>query len=296
MRRGWLGCLLLAISAAALGEDSKAYEDEIRAWQARRVERLKSDTGWLAVAGLFWLDPGDNTFGTALDNDIVLPPGTAPLHAGTFLHAEGVTRVVGHPGTPLRVRGRPIETLRLRTDAEDSTDVVELNDLRLFVIVRGGRHAIRMRDPNSAARRTFTGIDTYPIDRRWCLAARFEPYEPPKRIPVPNVVGIVDTMLSPGALVFQVDGVEQRLDPVLETPDDTSLFVIFADATSGEETYGGGRFLYTDLPQDGKVIVDFNKAYNPPCAFTEYATCPLPPRQNVLPIAVHAGEKNYGQH
>jgi uncharacterized protein (DUF1684 family) len=159
--------------------------------------------------------------------------------------------------------------------------------------VRGGRHAIRLRDPNAAARRNFHGIDTYPIDLAYRVTARFEPYAPPKKVPIANVIGTVDTMLSPGALVFQLGSRELRLDPLLEEPDATSLFLIFKDETSGSETYGAGRFLYTDLPVDGRVVVDFNRAYNPPCVFTEFATCPLPPPQNDLEAAVRAGEKDY---
>lgn len=294
MRRGWIGVLLVAAAAvAARGEDpAVSYEDEIRAWQARRVERLKSDTGWLSVAGLFWLEPGDNRFGSGPDNDIVLP-SAAPPHAGTFVHADGETRVRAAAGAGLRIDGRPIDEQRLRTDAEDSTDVLELGDLRMFVIVRGGRHAIRLRDPNAPTRRNFHGIDTYPIDPAYRVTARFEPYAPPKKVPIANVIGTVDTMLSPGALVFQLGSRELRLDPLLEEPDASSLFLIFKDETSGSETYGAGRFLYTDLPVDGRVVVDFNRAYNPPCVFTEFATCPLPPPQNDLEIAVRAGEKDY---
>jgi uncharacterized protein (DUF1684 family) len=294
MRRGWIGVVLVTVAAvAARGEDpAVSYEDEIRAWQARRVERLKSDTGWLSVAGLFWLEPGENRFGSAPDNDIVLP-SAAPPHAGTFVHAGGATWVRAAAGAGLRIGGRPIDEQRLRTDAEDSTDVLELGRLRMFVIVRGGRHAIRLRDPNAAARRNFHGIDTYPIDPAYRVTARFEPYAPPKKVPIANVIGTVDTMLSPGALVFQLGSRELRLDPLLEEPDATSLFLIFKDETSGSETYGAGRFLYTDLPVDGRVVVDFNRAYNPPCVFTEFATCPLPPPQNDLEAAVRAGEKDY---
>ena len=290
--------LLLLVAGGALhAQDPPAsHADEIRAWHAKRVARLQSDTGWLTVAGLFWLEPGENSFGTDPKSDIVLPAGSAPARAGVFVHRDGMTRVRAAPGAPLRSGGKSIQELRLRSDAEDTTDVVELNDLRFFVIKRGDRWGIRMRDLNSPMRRGFTRIDTYPIDEKYRVAARFEPYDPPKRIPIANVIGTVDTMVSPGALLFELGGQALRLDSVLESPEDTSLFLIFKDETSGDETYGAGRFLYTDLPQDGQVMVDFNKAYNPPCAFTAYATCPLPPLQNELSIAVRAGEKNYAQH
>ncbi len=153
-----------------------------------------------------------------------------------------------------------------------------------------------MRDLENPGRKHFSGIRNYRIDPKWRVEARFEPYDPPRRIPIANIIGTVDSMTCPGALVFTAGGREVRLDPVLEAPDATDLFIIFSDETSGSETYGAGRFLYAGLPKDGTTVLDFNKAYNPPCAFTEFATCPLPPAQNALPIAVRAGEKKYGSH
>ena len=287
---------VLLAGPAGASDPPASYEDEIRAWSERRVSRLRSDTGWLTVAGLFWLEPGENTFGTAPDNAIVLPSGSAPEHAGVFVHADGVTTVRALTGTPLRCRDRDVTVLRLRTDAEDSTDVLELGRLRFHVIVRSGRHGIRMRDLESPMRRDFHGIDSWPVDRAWRIEARFEPYDPPRHVAIPTILGTVDSMLCPGALVFELQGQRCRLEPVIESPDDPSLFVIFADATNGDETYGAGRFLYAEMPKNGRTIVDFNKAYNPPCAFTPYATCPLPPPQNELALPVRAGEKKYGEH
>lgn len=291
--------LALAIAAwiAAAPPGAASYEDSIRAWRAARVEELVSDTGWLTVAGLFWLHPGENRFGTARSNDIVLPAGTAPPRAGMFVHDGNRTTVRALPGAALRCRGRTIDTLRLRSDAEDSTDVVELGPrLRFLVIRRGGRYAVRMRDLQSPMRQDFHGIDTYPTGAPWRVEARLAPYVPAKKLPIPTVLGTVDSLVSPGALLFRLAGQDLRLDAILEKPGARELFVIFSDATSGEETYPGGRFLYAPLPQDGRTVLDFNKAYNPPCAFTPYATCPLPPRQNELPVAVRAGERTYGEH
>lgn len=274
----------------------QSYTDEIRAWQKARVERLKADNGWLTVAGLFWLQEGDNTFGCAPGNTIVLPAHSAADLAGVFTHSGGTTTVRANPGVVLRIGAETVTSRALRSDAEGAPDVVEMGRLRFFVIHRGGRDAIRMRDLESWGRTHFNGIRTYGIDPKWRIEARFEPYDPPHRIPIASIIGTVDSMVCPGALVFMAGGREVRLDPVLEEPDATELFLIFSDLTSGDETYGAGRFLYASLPQGGKTIVDFNKAYNPPCAFTEFATCPLPPPQNALPVAIRAGEKKYGNH
>lgn len=273
-----------------------SYGDEIRAWRERRVERLRADNGWLTVAGLFWLRDGDNTFGCDPKNTIVLPARSAADFAGVFVHHGDATTVRANPGVTLRVGTETITARELKSDAGGAPDVVEMGRLRFFVIRRGGRDAIRMRDLENPARKNFAGIRNYPTDEKWRIEARFEPYVPVRRIPIANVIGTVDSMTCPGALVFTAGGKEVRLDPVLEDPEATELFIIFSDETSGSETYGAGRFLYADLPKDGTTILDFNKAYSPPCAFTEFATCPLPPLQNMLPIAVKAGEKKYGGH
>lgn len=272
------------------------YPDQIRAWQKQRVERLRADTGWLTVAGLFWLQDGDNTFGCDPKNSIVLPPHSAADFAGVFTHDGDATTVRALPGIVMHVGSEAITTRALQSDAVGAPDVVEMGRLRFFVIRRGGRDAIRMRDLENPGRKHFSGIRNYRIDPKWRVEARFEPYDPPHRIPIANIIGTVDSMTCPGALVFTAGGREVRLDPVLEAPDATDLFIIFSDETSGSETYGAGRFLYAGLPKDGTTVLDFNKAYNPPCAFTEFATCPLPPAQNALPIAVRAGEKKYGSH
>jgi uncharacterized protein (DUF1684 family) len=166
--------------------------------------------------------------------------------------------------------------------------------MTLHVIERGGRLAVRVRDTASPARTRFDGIEAYPVDARWRVAARFEPYEPARTVEVPTVLGTAEPMTCPGRLVFELDGRTFTLDAMSEA-DDADLFLIFADATNRDATYGGGRFLYAARPgADGTVVVDFNKAYNPPCAFTPYATCPLPPPQNSLELRVEAGEKRWG--
>jgi uncharacterized protein (DUF1684 family) len=269
-----------------------AYRQEILAWRARRLERLRADDGYLALAGLLWLHDGENTFGSAPTNDLVFP-AAAPAQAGVLLHHGGETIVRAFPGTSLTVAGQPVDEMHLVADTEGEPTQLALGTLRFLIIRRGDRFGVRLRDPASAIRQRFHGIDSYDIDPAYRVTARFEPYDPPKKIPVVNIVGTVDTMPSPGALLFRLHGAECRLDPVIETPGDTLLFVIFRDATSGAETYASGRFLYTNPPRNGVVVADFNRAYNPPCAFSPYTTCPLPPPQNELRVAVRAGEKKY---
>ncbi len=289
-----LACMTLAAPLALrAGESPADHEKEILAWREKRITRLKSDTGYLALAGLFWLQDGDNSFGSGRDNACVFPAHSAPVKAGVFVRHGAVTTVRAFPGTPLTHDGKPVTEMQLVADSQGDPTLLELGDLSFYLIQRGDRFAIRMRDKQSAIRKNFRGIQSFPIDTSYRVTARFEPYEPAKKIPIANIVGNVDTMVCPGALVFELHGEECRLDPVVESPDDDSLWLIFQDATSGDETYGNGRFLYTDLPKDGQVVVDFNKAYNPPCAFSPFTTCPLPPWQNELKVAVRAGEMQY---
>jgi uncharacterized protein (DUF1684 family) len=185
----------------------------------------------------------------------------------------------------------------LRSDADEGgPDLLGLGRLSIKVIARGQRLGLRVIDPESETRRGFHGIDSFPIDPRLRFAARFTPHEPPREIDIPTVIGTVETGLSPGYVEFDLDGRTHRLEPVVQDVDDPEWFFIFRDETSGEETYGSGRFLYAPAPADGVVDLDFNRSYNPPCAFTPYATCPLPPRENWLDVRIEAGEKRYGDH
>jgi uncharacterized protein len=269
------------------------YSAQIDAWRVKREERLKADGGWLTVAGLFWLDEGASRFGTASDNAVVLPVGSAPEHAGVFTrHREKVTLRL-EPGVEATIEGKPVTgEVELKPDTSGEPDVVALGArLQMFVIQRGDRYGIRMKDLESQLRKDFKGLKWFPISERWRVTARFEAYTPPKSIEIPNILGQVESMQCPGAAVFSVDGHELRLEPVVEDPNDPSLFFIFRDGTTGKETYPAGRFLYTEMPKDGQVVLDFNKAYSPPCAFTPFATCPLSPPQNRLAVRVEAGEQ-----
>ncbi len=253
-----------------------AYQTEIAQWRHQREEGLKGDGGWLTVAGLFWLHEGVNPFGTDPGNEIVLPDGGAK--AGVFeLHDGKVTVKMGGATRELW---------------PDSLDVAKAGRLSLFVIKRSDKFGIRLKDPESQYRREFKGIETYPANEEYKVTAKW--VAEPQKIPILNILGQTESMDSPGYAAFRMHGGEYRLRPVLETADAKELFYIFRDQTSAKETYGAGRFLYSAMPEGGQVVLDFNKAYNPPCAFTPYATCPLPPPENRLAVRIEAGEKKYG--
>ncbi|HEY2019263.1 MAG TPA: DUF1684 domain-containing protein [Bryobacteraceae bacterium] len=264
--------LLAGMAMAAVS----GYQSEIAEWRRAREAALKADGGWLSVAGLFWLHEGVNPIGKAESNTVVLPDG-AP-EAGRFeLHQGKVTATVDGV---------------TRDVAPDSKDVVRVGRLSLFVIKRGEKYGIRMKDPDSEYRRNFHGIEYYPANEKYRVTARFVSEK--RTIPILNILGQTEQSECPGYVVFRLNGQEVRLSPIIEEPGDQQLFYIFRDQTTGKETYGAGRFLYSDMPKDGQVTLDFNKAYNPPCAFTPYATCPLPPRENHLAVRIEAGEKKYG--
>jgi hypothetical protein len=287
---------LLAAGLAASSAGDAAYRAEVQKWRADRETRLKADGGWLTVAGLFWLKEGENRFGADPAADIVLPEGSAPAKAGVFeLKREQVT-VALQPGVAGRVAGKAVSAATpMQPDTAGSPDVLEMGALSLNVIKRGDRYGIRLKDKNSAARKGFTRLKWFDVKEEYRVDARWVSYPQPKPVRVPNILGQTETMPSPGYAEFTLNGKPVRLDGVLEDPRAKELFFILRDQTSGRETYGAGRFLYAELPRNGRVVLDFNKAYNPPCAFTPYATCPLPPPQNWMPVRVEAGEMAYGK-
>ena len=267
--------------------------EQLDRWHAERLSALTGDSGWLTVVGLYWLHEGDNRFGRARDNEVSLPGKELAPHAGRFRVAGHSVRFVATAGSGVTVAGRPAGTLDLEPADEAHPIVLESGSLRCFVIERGGRFALRVRDLASRARREFAGLDYFPADPGWVIDARFESYLPVRHLTIVNVLGMEVDMISPGAVVFERDGREWRLDALAEDDDQRELFLMFADGTSGRETYGGGRFLYVPWPRDGAVRVDFNRAYSPPCAFTRFATCPLPPQQNRFELPIRAGELRY---
>lgn len=289
-----LAVLALAACAETSAEDPVArHAQEVESWRQDRLERLERPDGWLSLVGLAWLEEGENACGSDPASAVPLP-ATAPPSAGVFLRQGSDVTFVAAPGAGVTHQGRPVERLPLVADADGAPTVLELGTIRFHLIRRGERLGVRSKDSQSPVRTEFQGIEHYPVSWEWRLEGRFEPYDPPRPVPVPNVLGSIDEELSPGAVVFAAAGRTLRLD-VLDGDDEDEVFVIFGDETNGAETYGGGRFLYAGREPGGRVVLDFNKAYNPPCAFTPYATCPLPPRQNHLPLAIRAGEKKHGE-
>ena len=269
-------------------------------WQAedeqyrRDLEtKLTSDTGWLTIAGLAFLTKADTTVGSDRANDVVLPAG-APPRLGTFVLMDGgKVSVRLEPGVAVRLLdGRPFTGGEIKSDGSGPPDRLVLGDVQVWVHESGERRALRIRDRNSPLRQRFTGMKWYPIAPAYRVEATFVPYDQPKQFQVPNLLGDVDRMTAPGQVTFSLNGQQHRMTPFL---DDDELMFVFRDTTSGETTYPAARFLYTPLPKDGKVVLDFNRAENPPCAFNPYATCPLPPQENRLSVPVEAGEQ-YQQH
>jgi uncharacterized protein len=273
-----------------------AYTSEIESWRDQRVERLTSPTGWLSLVGLEWLKPGTNKIGSAKDNDIVI--AKAPAHLGSIEWNGDKVIATLDAGSGALIDDKPTVKAELLDDSHEKPTTVSFNTVSFYLIDRaGGKKGLRIKDSEAGSRVGFLGIDYYPIDPSWRIEATWVAFDPPHTLEIPNVIGTIDKMPVPGKAVFEHDGKSFELLPVLETDDADELFWIIADKTSGKETYGAARFIYSAMPKDGKVVIDFNKAYNPPCAFTPYATCPLAPPENRLGVAVRAGEKKYrGSH
>jgi uncharacterized protein (DUF1684 family) len=270
------------------------YVKEIKEWDAKRVNRLKADDGWLNLVGRFWLKQGESTFGSAKDNDIVVESSKLPEHIGSFIFTDSVVTFRALDGVNVMLGDMFVKEIVLIDDQKNDVTVLQIGSVKFNLIVRDTLYGIRFRDLNSDLVKNFKGVERYPIDESWKITAKFEAYNPVKEIDVPNVLGQISKEKSPGAVVFERDGKTHRIDAVDEGGD--KLFLIIADETSGEETYGGGRFMYVNKPDStGTILLDFNKAYNPPCVFTKYATCPLPPLQNYLKLRIEAGEKVYGE-
>ena len=271
----------------------------VEAWRAKRHASLEQPDGWLSLVGLMWLEEGDNTFGADPGNDLVYDGEGVPARLGTFTvdgevvrfqPAAGIT--VGFLDTESAAAAPVIMRQPAVEGAEASTPIATWGTLQWFVMRREGQFVVRLKDSRSPVLLGFAGIEMFPIDRAWRFEARFEPYEPAKTIMIPNILGSIGEGRSPGAVVFEAGGETYRLDMWKDSDDPENFFTAFADQTNRVSTYGGGRFIWVDAPdEDGRTVIDFNRAYNPPCVFTPYATCPLPPEQNRLPLAIETGEK-----
>ncbi|MEV8518327.1 DUF1684 domain-containing protein [Dyella marensis] len=282
-------------TAAATGD----YTHEIEQWRAKRTANLTSPTGWLSLIGLEWLQEGANRVGSASDNDILLKAG--PAHLGVVtLGKDGALHIALDDKAGATIDGKSVRAATLIDDmhaGEATPTTVAFGNANFYVIERDGRKALRVKDSDAETRKDFLGIDYFPIDPSWRVVADWVPFDPPHKLEIGSVIGTIDKVDVPGKAVFQRNGHTFELLPYQEEPGG-ELFFVLADRTSGKETYGAARFLYAALPKDGKVVLDFNKAYNPPCAFTPFATCPLAPPENRLDVAVTAGEKKYrgGHH
>ena len=282
---------LIALLLTAMTTDAQpSYEKTIQVWRAEREAKLKADDGWLTVTGLFWLREGPNAFGSAPTNDIVLPAGSAPDRIGTFELKGGKVILRASEGVRVTVNGKDVSSIELQSDAAKQSDLIQSGDLSFLLLKRGDRWGIRLKDKNSAARRDFGGLRWYPVKESYRVTAQIIPYRQPKEIPIQNILGDIEKYQSPGLLKFKLNGQEYTLEPILS---EDKLFIIFRDLTSNKTTYASSRFLYAAKPENNQVTLDFNQAINPPCAFTPYATCPLPPKQNRLKVAIEAGELTY---
>jgi uncharacterized protein (DUF1684 family) len=263
-----------------------AYVQSFEKWKAEQTDDLKQN--WLPLAGLYWLKPGVNSFGTAPENAVVFRKG--PARAGEFdLEGKDVT-IKLLPDVHATLAGAPLTTAKLAPDVSGHASLVEMGTLRFHVIVRGERVGIRVKDLESASVANFKGLMFYPLDLNYRVAATWEPSDGKKTIDVPNVLGDVTAVPVAGTVIFKINGQEQRLTAWSGNPA-TGLSFVFNDLTAKSDTYPGGRFLDSEPVTNGTVTLDFNRAYNPPCAVTPYATCPLAPKENRLAVAIPAGEK-----
>ncbi len=281
-----LGCY----GPIAHAQIAASYRSGIRQWHEQRIAELKAPQGWLSLAGLFWLEEGENTFGSAKDNKVIFPEG-GPDYMGGFTKRGDSVWVEMAPGVEALFEQKPVSRMLMFPGYA----ILHAGRFSWMVLQRGDKIGVRLWDEQHPALQTFEHIERFPVNNRWRLKADFIPYAEPRVIRVPNILGMDVAQRSPGKLRFRIHGRPYELAALEEGSE--SLFLIFADETTGKETYGGGRYLSAPMPgPNGKTTLDFNKAYNPPCIFTPYATCLLPPAENILKTAVHAGEKNFGEH
>lgn len=283
--------LFLFVSTAWItGDDT--YKKEVDAAHAKREASLKAENGWLNVSGLFWLNEGTNNVGASKGFEVRLPEGKALPKLGELHLKDGkVTFILQESG--VLIDGKPAEQSTLVYTGENKVPVLQYKSLKWFIIKRGDKYAVRLRDLESEAITNFKGIERFPVDEAWRIKAKFKVPSKAKTITIWDITGSKSEQPLAGEAQFKWKGKTYKL----QATGEKSLFFVFGDLTNRHETYGGGRFLYADAPDaEGNVILDFNRSVNPPCAFTDFATCPKPTKENLLPLAVTAGEKNYGDH
>ncbi|MBL8243468.1 MAG: DUF1684 domain-containing protein [Rhodanobacteraceae bacterium] len=282
---------LAAVEAPAMSE----HEQEVAAWRTGRIERLTAPDGWLSLVGLHWVPAGAaQTVGNGEGNQVDL--GIGPEHLGRIEWADGKPWFLVADGVGATVAGEPATRVELLPELANAPVVVRFGSASLQMLQRGEKFALRIKDSEASTRLKFSGIPHFDVDPSWRIEARFERYPEPRTIEVATVVGTLEAYPNPGRIVFERDGKTHRIEALVEEGTE-QYFLIIADRSSGKETYGMARYLYAGPPEGDRIVVDFNKAYNPPCAFTAYATCPMPPEGNRLDLYVSAGEKKYaGAH
>jgi uncharacterized protein (DUF1684 family) len=282
-------------SATAAGTNNQALDIErhrgaIEEWRKKRHQRLASDNGWLTLVGLEWLQEGENRIGKGQGNDIRLTGG--PDYWGSVVLEQGALRFIRAPGDDVAVDGAFPDEVQMLSDADGEPTLVQSGNLSFYPIFRES-YALRVKDSQALTRTQFKGIDNYAIQSDWRVNGRFIQGEEGQTIEMGNVLGQLSPSPVAGMFEFEREGKTHRLITLIEEDSD-SLWIVFADRTNGHGSYGAGRMVYSDgMPENGRLVVDFNKAYNPPCAFTDYSTCPIPPQQNRLNLAIMAGEKDY---
>lgn len=279
----------------ALALQPANYKADVEAFRKQREAEIGGETGWAALTGLHWVTKGDHPIGRAAGNDVVLTAPSAPARLGTITVLD--TAVILHvaAGVTATVNDKPVTEVQLKPNSPSSGGVA-VGGMRMVLIKRGAKLGLRVWDRAAPTRQTFAGLKWYPIDPKWRVDARFVPHVPVRAIKIQNIIGDLVDMPNPGTAVFTIGGRQYELEALLESDDADELFFMFKDGTSTTTTYGAGRYLYTPLPKDGQVTLDFNRAMNPPCAFTNFATCPLPPARNRLTLPIIAGELKYVLH
>jgi uncharacterized protein (DUF1684 family) len=268
------------------------YKTEVDKFHTQRTQDIGGETGWAALTDLRWLENGRFTIGRAPSNAIRLSAPSSPELLGTLTVTPRAVTLQVAPGVTALVKGKAVTDIEVPSNVAPASGI-SVGSMTLAVIARGDRRGLRVCDRVSPTRVNFRGLRWYPTDGKWRVEAAFIPHQPVPRMRVQNIIGQTVEMANPGAASFTVNGRQYQLEALLESADANELFFMFRDATSGKATYGAGRYLYTPLPKDGHVTLDFNLATNPPCAFTEFATCPLPPVKNRLLIPIEAGELDY---
>jgi hypothetical protein len=287
---GFMTTSLIADEPVVLTVQAENHQQVVEAWRASRHERLLQVDGWLTLVGLEWLEDGENRIGMADDNDIQLSGGAD--YWGTVVLQNDQLHFNSHDPEEVNVNGEPLPHAQLIPDTEDDATVISSGTLSAHVIFRGS-YALRIKDSQAKALQNFEGVDNYPIEESWLIDGLFTRAPEGSVIEITNVLGQVSESPVFGSFEFDRDGKTHKLLGIRES-DSESLWFIFADRTTGHGTYGAGRYLYSDgMPENDRLIVDFNKAYNPPCAFNPYSTCPIPPQTNRMDVWVLAGEKNF---